>query len=138
MSRSAIWKKAARLLVAGFLGYSLIAVLTTVGFEGWLKGADLFRGGPALLARGMLVSLVAGVAGGALAGLIGGRRPLLHVFAVLPFLMADSIYVLFFFDRTTPFWFELLGSLGLMTFTVMGGALIWLLRSRFPGRAESG
>lgn len=122
MKRSDGLKRGARLVAAGILGYLLVAALTTAGFNGWLAGADLYRGGPVLQAKGTLVALVAGVAGGTLAGLIGRRRPLVHALAVLPLLIADTVYVLFFFGGTAPFWFDLAGSLVLMAATVAGGA----------------
>lgn len=116
--------------MAGVLGYSVIVGLTTVGFVHWLEGADLYRGGWALQAKGTLVAVVAGLAGGALAGLLGGRRPLLHSLAVLPLLVIDTLYVLFVFPRTTPAWFELAGSLTLMAATVAGGWVVGALRRR--------
>lgn len=122
--RSTAWKRGARLVAAGLLGYGLIAVLTSAGFNGWLGGVELYRGGPLLQAQGTLVALVAGLAGGALAGLIGRPRPLLHALAVLPLLIADTTYVLFFFAGTAPWWFDLAGSLVLMGSTMAGGALV--------------
>lgn len=120
----------ARAIAAIVAGYGLIVVLTTAGFNGWLEGANLFRGGLLLMAKGMLVALVAGLAGGYVAGWIGGMRPLLHASLVLLPLLADSIYVFFFFPRETPLWFEVMGSLGLMLATLGGGELrAWQIRS---------
>ena len=131
------WKSGARLVAAGVLGYALIVALTTAGFNGWLEGADLYRGGPALQARGMLVALVAGLAGGALAAVIGRRRPLLHALAVLPLLIADTIYVLFFFAGPAPWWFDLAGSLVLIASTVAGGVVLRALGPGLEGRAAA-
>jgi hypothetical protein len=120
----------ARALAAIVLGYGLIVLLTIAGFNVWLGGANLFRGGLLLMAKGMLVALVAGLAGGYVAGLIGGARPMLHASLVLIPLLADSIYVFFFFPRETPLWFEIIGSAGLMLSTLAGGALrAWQNRS---------
>lgn len=124
------WKRGARLVAAGLLGYGLIVVLTIAGFNGWLGAADLHRGGPLLQAQGTLVALVAGLAGGALAGVIGRHRPLFHALAVLPLLIADTTYVLLFFAGTAPWWFDLAGSLVLMGATVAGGALVLALARR--------
>jgi hypothetical protein len=128
--KSTTWKAAARLAAAGLLGYALIAVLTGAGFNGWLAGADLYRGGALLQAKGTLVALVAGLAGGALAAAIGPRRPLLHAAAVLPLLVADTLYVLFFFAGPAPWWFDLAGSLVLMASTLVGGTLVDALARR--------
>jgi hypothetical protein len=116
----------ARALAAIVLGYGLIVLLTIAGFNVWLGGANLFRGGLLLMAKGMLVAVVAGLVGGYVAGLVGGDRPMLHASLVLLPLMADSIYVFFFFPRETPLWFEVMGSAGLMLSTLAGGALrVW-------------
>lgn len=122
------WIGAARIVAAAILGYGVIVFLTTVGFVYWLENANLYRGGWPLKAKGMLVALVAGLAGGALAALIGGRRPLLHAVAVLPLLVIDTTYVLFFFPRTDPLWFDLGGGLSLMAATIGGGFLVRALR----------
>lgn len=124
MIRSDSWKQGLRLVAAGVLGYGLIAALTSAGFNLWLGGADLFGGGPLLQLQGTLVAVVAGLAGGMLAGWIGGRRPILHALAVLPLLIIDTIYVLFFFDGTAPLWFDLVGGLVLMASTVAGAAML--------------
>lgn len=124
------WKRAARLVAAGLLGYGLIVALTSAGFNGWLAGADLYRGGPLLQAKGTLVALIAGLAGGTLAAAIGPRRPLLHAAAVLPLLIADTVYVLFFFAGTAPWWFDLAGSLALIGATLAGGAIVGAARTR--------
>jgi hypothetical protein len=131
------WKSILRLILAGTLGYALIVVLTTLGF-GWVKGDGSFSGDWRLMAQGGAVALVSGLAGGALAGLLGGRRPLRHALAVLPWLLVDSTYVLFFFPRQDPFWFDLLGALGLMSATIAGGALIAAARRRSDGAPVRG
>lgn len=124
------WKALLRLVTAGLLGYFLIVGLTTLGFVHWLDDANLYRGDWVLKAQAMLVALVSGLAGGSLAAWIGGSRPLRHTLAVLPFLVADTIYVLFFFPRTDPVWFDLVGSLGLIAGTLLGGFLVAGLRTR--------
>ena len=124
------WKKAIRLIVAGILGYALIVLLTTLGFVGWLDNANIYRGDWILKVKGMLVALVAGLAGGSLAAWIGGPRPFLHVLAVLPLLIVDTTYVLFFFPRADPIGFDLAGGLALMASTIAGGALLAAWRRR--------
>lgn len=127
MSTRASWITFLRLAIAGLLGYALIVLLTTLGFVVWLDNASLYQGNWALKAKGMLVALVAGLAGGMLAGLIGWQRPILHALTVLPLLVIGTIYVLFFFLRTDPIWFDLGGSLGLIAATLVGG---WLVKER--------
>jgi len=138
MSFAVPWRAALRLVLAAVLGYAVIVALTTLGFVGWLSNADLYRGTWQLKAQGTLVAVVSGLAGGALAGLIGRRRPLLHALTVLPFLVADTIYVLFVFPRTAPAWFELGGSLTLMAATVAGGWAVATLRRRLESPPLAG
>ena len=118
MDRSIPWTKLLLAILAGVVGYVVIVALTTLGFVGWLDGADLYRGGWILKAQGTLVAVIAGLAGGSVAGFIGRRRPVLHAVAVLPLIAVDTAYVLFVFPRTTPAWFELAGSLTLALSTV--------------------
>jgi hypothetical protein len=118
------WLAALRWIIAGILGYLLIALLTTLGFVTWLENADLYLGDGWLKAKALLVTVVSGLAGGMLAGALGGPRPMLHALAVLPLLCIDTAYVLFALPRTAPLWFELLGALGLMAATAAGGALV--------------
>lgn len=135
------WLAVFRWIAAGILGYELIVALTTLGFVDWLDNADLYRGDWQLEAQGLLVAVVSGLAGGALAGGLGGGRPMPHALGVLPFLCIDTSYVLFVYPRTTPFWFELMGGLGLITATVAGGALVALGRrgwSRKRARTSAG
>ncbi len=128
MGSRAVWLKALRLAAAGVLGYAIIVLLTTLGFSGWLEDANLYRGDWLLKAKGMLVAGVAGLAGGSLAGAVGGSRPFRHALAVLPLLIVDTTYVLFFLPREDPIWFDLVGGLGLMAATVVGGLAVAGLR----------
>jgi hypothetical protein len=116
-------------------GYAVIVALTTAGFTGWLENANLYLGGISLILKGMLVAVVAGVTGGYVAALIGGRRPLLHAALVLLPLAADSFYVFFVFPRQTPLWFEVIASAGLMAATLAGGVLR-TLQKRTPASAD--
>jgi hypothetical protein len=115
--------KAGRAVAAAVAGYAIIVALTIAGFNGWLGGANLYAGGPALMLKGLVVAVVAGLAGGYAAALIGGRRPISHAALVLLPLAADSFYVLFILPRENPLWFEALASAGLMSATLAGGLL---------------
>ena len=86
--------------------------------------------------KGFAVALIAGLGGGYLAALIGGRRAIFHSALVLLPLAVDSFYVFFIFPRETPLWFEVLGSAGLMAATLAGGLLRNLqLRKLTPAAA---
>ncbi len=123
------WLAVLRLIAAGVLGYALIVVLTTLDFDNWLGNPAFSQASRTVQAKGALVALGAGLSGGALAGLIGGRRPMRHTLAVVPFLIVDSIYVLFFFtpDRN-PFLYDLGAALTLIAATLAGGVLVRYLR----------
>jgi hypothetical protein len=116
--------KIVRGAAAMIVGYGVIVALTSLGFNGVLGGRPLYGGQPLILAAGMLVAVIAGLAGGYTAGLIGPGRALLNASLVLVPLIGDTIYVLFFFKRSTaPFWFDAVAAATLMIFTVGGGFL---------------
>ncbi len=107
-----------------FVGYGVIVLFTSLGFNGVLGGRPLYGDSPLLLVAGMLVAVIAGLVGGYTAGLIGPGRALLNASLVLVPLVGDTIYVLFFFKRSTaPFWFDALAAATLMVCTVGGGLL---------------
>jgi hypothetical protein len=113
-----------RSAAAMIVGYAVIVLLTSLGFNGILGGRQLYGGPPLILAAGMLVAVIAGVVGGYVAGLIGPSRGLFNAFLVLVPLTADTIFVLYFFRRgTSPFWFDALASATLMGCTLRGGLL---------------
>ena len=114
-------------------------LLTTLGFSHWLGDPAFSQEDWTVQAKGALVAVIAGLSGGGLAALIGGRLPLRHTLAVLPFLLADSIYVLFFFTpRRDPFLFDLGAALTLIAATLAGGWLVsWLRAHRRPASAAA-
>ena len=67
-------------VVAGFL---VIALGTTLTFEVWLGGIGFHKSGPTELALATVGALASGLAGGLVAALVAGRRPLLHAAALL-------------------------------------------------------
>jgi len=120
-------------LAAMIIGYAVIVLLTSLGFNGVLGGRPLYGGSPIDLAGGMMVAIISGLAGGCIAGFIGAGRGILNAALVLVPLTGDTIYVLFFFKKSTaPFWFDALASGTLMACTVLGG----ILRERIkrPGK----
>ncbi len=114
----------ARGVAAMIVGYAVIVLLTSLGFNGVLGGRSLYGGSHFILAAGMLVAVIAGLVGGYVAGLIGPSRGLLNACLVLIPLTGDTIFVLFFFKRSNaPLWFDALASATLMAFTLGGGLL---------------
>lgn len=105
------------------VGYGIIVLLTSLGFNSLLGGRPLYGGALSDLAAGMFVAIISGLAGGYLAGMIGASRGLFNAALVLLPLTIDSIYVLFFFKSTVPFWFDAAASATLMFCTVSGGLL---------------
>jgi len=79
-----------------FVGYGVIVLLTSLGFNGVLGGRPLYGGSPLILGAGMLVAVIAGLVGGYTAGLIGPGRGLFNASLVLVPLIGDTIFVLFF------------------------------------------
>ena len=117
-----------------FVGYGVIVILTSLGFNGVLSGRPLYGGSPLILGVGMLVAVIAGLAGGYTAGLIGPGRGLFNASLVLVPLVGDTIFVLFFFKQSTaPFWFDALAAATLMICTVGGGFLREQWRARTAG-----
>ena len=109
-------------IAAMVIGYAVIVVITSIGFE--YVGQRLYGAQPATLIKGALVAVVAGLAGGLAAGFIGAKRGLVNAAPVLIFLAIDTTYVLFFFQpRRAPLWFDLMGSLTLMACALIGGRL---------------
>jgi len=89
---------------AMIVGYGVIVLLTSLGFNGVLGGRPLYGSSPAILAAGMLVAVIAGLAGGYTAGFIGPGRGLFNASLVLVPLIGDTIFVLFFFKQSACWW----------------------------------
>jgi hypothetical protein len=117
------WKSALRSLAALALGYAIIVVITSYGFELVHGKGSLWGSSPLVLFEGTIVAVLAGLIGGFIAGLIGPRKGLFNSALVLIPLMVDTTYVLFFFHSTAPWWFDLIGSGTLMVCTLLGGLL---------------
>jgi len=117
-------------------GYGAIVGLTSLGFNDVLGGRSLYGGPPLIPAAGMLVAVIAGLLGGYIAGFIGPGRGLLNTSLVLAPLIGDTIFVLFFFKRSTaPFWFDAMAAATLMISTVGGGFLRGLTSEGVKTRA---
>jgi hypothetical protein len=116
-------------LAAMMIGYAVVVLLTSVGFNGLLGGRPLYGGSPFDLVAGMMVAIVSGLVGGCIAGFIGPGRGILNAALVLVPLTGDTIYVLFFFKNSTaPFWFDAMASATLITCTAVGGILTELIK----------
>ena len=108
-----------RSIAAPILGYAVIVLGTSLSFR-LAHGINL-ESPLSHLVLGTMGVLVSGIAGGWVAGWVGGRRPVVHAASVLIFLVIDSTTVLFFRKRHDPLWFGLMSALGLMAATVAGG-----------------
>ena len=121
------WKQVLREAVAAVLGYAVIVALTTLGLEAWMDGVELWGASRTLQLQATLVAVVSGLAGGAVAALVGGR-PLRDAALVLVFLVLDTAYVVLVFESPAPTWFRLMGGLTLMAATLAGGLWVALAR----------
>jgi hypothetical protein len=119
MKSIALFRGAAAMIA----GYALIVCLTSFGFSVVLGGRVLYGGSLVLLGAAVMVAVVSGLAGGYLAGWIGPARGSVNAALVLVFLTVDTIYVLFFWHGSSPFWFDAMGSATLMICTILGGFL---------------
>jgi len=124
-----------RSIAAPIAGYAAVAVGTTIAFR-LAHGINL-KSPPSHLVFGTLGILAAGIVGGGIAGLVGGRKPVAHAASVLVFLLADSTTVLFFRKRHEALWFGVMSALGLMAATVAGGILLAVVQARRAARSRS-
>ena len=114
------------------VGYAVIVLITSYGFEAIHGRGSLWGSSGFILFEGTLVAIVAGLAGGLIAGWIGAGRGWINASLVLIPLAVDTTYVLFFFKGTAPWWFDAIGSGTLMTCTLLGG---WLRDRIGPAKA---
>ena len=121
-----------RSLAAIVGGYGAIMVITVYGFRVLEKASgfrDWWGTPPPVLLAATLVTVIAGLAGGSVAGQVGAFRPVANAALVLIPVTADSTWVFLYYRGSSPKWFEVLGALTLMACTIAGGFLIEL-RSR--------
>lgn len=117
------WQIVLRGIGAMIIGYAVIVLITANGFN-FVHGKDpLWGSSPVILFQATMVAIVAGLTGGFIAGWIGAGRGLINAALVLLPLAIDTIYVLFFFKGTAPWWFDAIGSGTLMACTLLGGLL---------------
>jgi hypothetical protein len=117
-------KRVLRAVAAMIVGYGVIVVLTSLGFNVVLGGRSIYGASIVVLASGMLVAVISGIVGGYIAGLIGPMRGLVNALLVLIPLTVDTMFVLFFYkESSAPFWFDAMASATLMMFTLVGGFL---------------
>ena len=128
------WKNALRGLASLVVGYAIIVLITSHGFELVHGKGSLWGSAPVVLFEGTIVAVLAGLVGGLVAGLLGPRGGLFNSALVLIPLAIDTTYVLFFFHGTAPWWFDLIGSGTLMMCTLLGGLLSAPARRFVPRR----
>lgn len=121
-----------RSIAALIVGYAVIVILTTYGFRFALDGQKIYGSGAFVMLKGTLVTLIAGMAGGYVAGLIGSLRPTASAVLVLLPLITESTYLLVFRRLDAPLWFEIIGVLTLLGATLVGGMLREITSTR-PG-----
>jgi hypothetical protein len=112
-----------RSIAAAIGGYLVIVVCTTVAFEYILGGIGYYKSSSAVLAIASLAALVSGLAGGYVAGWVGGRPYLLSAAGVLVPLILDTTYVITSGISHDPVWYDLFGSGTLMLAAILGGIL---------------
>lgn len=104
-------------------GYVALILLTTAVQEGLFGGVSFQRSSlPVLIGAGLLTPL-AGVGAGYLAGRLAGTRPYLHV---LPMCIAVAIETTFLYRSGRvdgPLWFEAMAGAALIAGIVAGAAL---------------
>jgi hypothetical protein len=107
-------------------GYGAITVLTIHGFRVLEKMSgfrDWYGTPPPVLLAATFVTVIAGLAGGSIAGQVGAFRPIANAALVLLPIIADSTWVFLYYKGSSPKWFEVIGALTLMACTIAGGAL---------------
>ena len=112
---------ALRYAAAAVAGYLLIALGNVLTLEILLGGFTYTASSAGALAVAAVGSVLAGLAGGYLAGWIGGPWPVSHALGVLVFLGLDTFHVLTSGISSDPLWFDAMASAGLMAATVLGG-----------------
>jgi len=115
------WTTILRGIAAMLVGYAIIVLITSYGFEAIHGKGSLWGSSGFVLLEGTFVAIIAGLAGGLFAGWIGAGRGLINAALVLLPLTVDTIYVLFFFGGAAPWWFDAIGSGTLMACTLLGG-----------------
>ena len=112
------------------LGYVLVVLVTEFGFRMFPGGRAPKHAGPIVTALATLVAIVAGLAGGFVAGSLSGIRGRYAAAIVTLPLITETIWLLT--TRTPPdeFWFDLAGAATLIGSTLAGGIASELRRPR--------
>ena len=102
-------------------GYVVVAVGTILTFN-VLVGQLTVDSDPRQMLLGTVGAVLAGIAGGVVAGIVAPRFPFAHAAAVLLFLALDTASVLA--KGNGPAWFDLTGSSILAISVLFGGWII--------------
>jgi hypothetical protein len=111
---------ALRSVVAVVGGYLIVAAGTILTFN-VLVGQVTIDSNPRQMILGTIGAVLAGIAGGVVAGVVAPRFPFAHAAAVLLFLAIDTASVVA--KGTGPAWFDLAGS-GILAISVLFGGWI--------------
>ncbi|MDX1502688.1 MAG: hypothetical protein R3325_10035 [Thermoanaerobaculia bacterium] len=129
-----------RWLAAGLVGFLVISLGTTLVLEVWFDGVTFHTSSPTVLVVSGVANFLVGIAGGVVAALLGGRRPLVSAAVIGGWVTLDTINILRSDRFDDPAWFTLLAGVGLVTAALVGG---WAVRRHLerrkgdPGGASS-
>jgi hypothetical protein len=115
-------------------GYLIVAAGTILTFN-VLVGQVTVQSNPRQMILGTIGAVLAGIAGGVVAGIVAPRFPFGHAAAVLLFLAIDTASVLA--KGTGPAWFDLAGSVILAVSVLFGGWIIAETARRRTGDGSS-
>jgi hypothetical protein len=105
-------------------GYLIVAGGTILTFN-VLVGQVTINSNPVQLMLGTIGAVIAGLAGGMIAGLIAPKFPFMHAAGVLILIAIDTASVLA--KAPGPIWFDLAGSTILAISALIGG---WIISQR--------
>jgi hypothetical protein len=111
--------------VAAVVGGYLVVVAGTILTFNVFVGQVTVDSNPGQIILGTIGAMLAGIAGGVVAGVVAPRFPLGHAAAVLLFLALDTASVLA--KGTGPAWFDLAGSSIIAISVLFGG---WIIARR--------
>ena len=119
-----------RSVAAIFVGYFVMGMLITLVQETWLGGVSYHTSSLSVLAVAGFFTFLSAVAGGVVAGLIAGRRPLLHGLVMCLLVVAETTWLVRTGRADGPLWFDAMAAASLMVGMLLGALLsVWR-----PGR----
>ena len=118
---------AGRSLLAVVAGFVVISIGTIITFN-LLVGQVTISSTPAHMFFGTVGAVISGLAGGAIAGLIAPRAPILHALGIWIPIAVDTTSIVM--RGTGPVWFDIAGS-GILALTALvGGFFVKRFKAR--------